>query len=218
MNIFNRISDYMEEQRRRENREAAIILGGGCLVFIVVGIVFAVFALIFNTVETANVNNIYGETIAQSCQPVPIGEASIAHVPDSPEPRQIVLLIADAQRRHAWHTQLQPQWQAEDEAEAVLVGCVETESTVLETCQYARASTRGDGNYTISIDRRQFETSLTIINPITGRRIASDTVQGSIPDDCPEDDDTLSSGMTIDGSRVELDDFSGLLEQHIFDS
>lgn len=205
----------MEARRRRRNREAAIFIGGGCLIFLVLGAIIVIVGTIMNAVETANVKRIYGETYASTCQSVPEGAESIENLPTSGPPHRLLLLISDTQRRHGWHSDLPPQWQATNEEEVSLIGCVTEQSNLLETCEYWRDGEDSDTAYTVKIMREQYESTLVLVNAQTGRRIDSLTVTGSEPEPCPEDDGSLTSSM-IHGAEVAWADFASWTETYIF--
>ena len=217
MNIINNLLDAMEARRRRQNRNAAIIFGGGCLVFVVLGIIIVIVGSILNAVETANVNNLYGETLASACQPVPAGSDSTDNLPDVATPRGLLLLESDTQRRHGWHSELPAQWRAENADEVVLIGCVEEERVLLETCEYLRDSARSDDAYTVRIRREQYRTTLVLLNAQTARRIDSQTLTGSEPEACPEDDGEFGSGEQR-GDALAWADFAAWVETYVFES
>lgn len=214
MKFINDIFEAMEARRKREEREAAIVFGGGCLIFIIIGIVMVIVGTIMNAVETANVNSIYGETYARTCQGMPAGQDSASNLTDAPSPRQILLLTANTQRRHAWHNELPTQWQAETEDEVSLIGCVEDVPILLETCEYERDARDGD-TFTIRVERKQYETTVVLVNPNTARRIDSKTVLGAEPEVCPPDED-VSTSDTLYGESLTWDDFGSWVEGYIF--
>ncbi len=218
MKFINNILDSMEARRRREDRMALMIFGGGCLIFIVLGIVIVIVTGILNAVETANVKSTYGDTYASACDPVPAGNDSIDNLTDAPTPREILLLISDTQRRHAWQSDLPAQWRADNQDEVALIGCVSEEQILLETCEYSRDSARSEEAYTIRIRREQNQTSIVLINPRTARRIDSMTVLGTEPDACPVDDESITTSSEIQGDPVTWDDFAGWVEGYIFDN
>lgn len=214
MKIIGDLYKIYEARRRREEARAAIFFGGGCLIFIVCGIIILIVTAISNTVESTTVRSTYGETYASACQPVPAGTDSMDNLPDAASPRAILLLIADTQRRHAWHSQLPAQWQAENEDDMTMIGCIEQEWVELETCEYERPT--DEGSYTVRIDREQEQLTIVLINPQTSRRIDSLTVSGTEPDACPDDDGKFGSGQRR-GEEVQWDDVAAWIEGHVFD-
>lgn len=217
MKFISDLFDAMEARRRRENRAAALFFGGGCLIFIVLGIVIVIVTSIMNAVETAKVNDTYGEVYASACQPVPSGTDSTDNLPDAATPRQILLLTSDTQRRHAWQSDLPSQWRAESEDEVALIGCVNEERVLLETCEYQRDSAHEDEAYTVKIRREQYQITLVLINPQTARRIDTLSITGPEPDACPEDDGSLTTGEQR-GEKVQWADVAGWVEGYVFDS
>lgn len=213
MAFFNDLFKSMEARRKRTTM---LILGGGCLMLLIISVVMVIVGVIFNAVETSRVNDLYGETLASICQPVPPGQESVDNFPDASVPRGVLLLTSDTQRRHAWHSELPAQWRADNGDEVVLVGCVEVVQTVIETCEYLRNSVGGEEPFTVRIRREQHETTLVLVNPQTARRIDSLTITGSEPDACPEDDGEFNSGE-ISGSEVTWDDFAGWIETYVFE-
>ena len=205
----------MEARRRREDRIALMIFGGGCLTFIVIGIIIAIVTGILNAVETANVKSAYGDVYASACQPVPAGNDSTTNLPDAVTPHRLLLLTGDTQRRHAWHSDLPAQWQAENEDQVAIIGCVTEEEIVLETCEYQRDSARSEEAYTVRLERQQYQATIVLINATTSRRIDTLTVTGSEPEPCPEDDGRLTSGE-INGGVVSWADFASWAETYIF--
>ena len=207
----------LTEQEQRDNRQAmkviVFVVAGLSLFTVVIGIINAV----FNAVETSNVIDIYGEDLARACQASPIGTASTDNAPtDAEPPYGTILLITGTQRRHAWHTNLPTAWQATNTEEVDVVGCVEEDWVTIETCEYERPSVRGEGSYTIDIDREQFTVTMTLINPDTGRIIAEETLTGTEPDACPADEEVTVSGSQ-QGGELELRDFTGWMEPYIIE-
>ncbi len=215
MKIINDLFESMEARRRRQNRQATIVFGGGCLIFFILGIIFLIVSTVLNAIETANVNSIFGETYARTCQTVPGGNDSPDNIPDAASPRQVLLLIADTQRRHQWHDALPPQWSAQVEEDVAIIGCVEEERIELEICEYARSSSRSENAYTARISREQYQVTLTLINAQNARRIDSQTILGSEPEPCPEDDGEFGSGEQR-GTVPQLADFANWLEGYVF--
>lgn len=213
--FVNELLDKMDARRKRQERQAALIFGGGCLVLLVLGVVMVIVGSILDAVETANVKSTYGEDLASACRPVPAGSDSVDNLPDVPTPRGVLLLISDSQRRHAWHSSLPEQWRAENAEEVAIIGCVEELERELETCEYSRDSARADQAYTVRIRREQHEATIVLINPSTSRRIDSLTLSGSLPEPCPEDDGSMTSGE-IQGSEVAWDDVAAWVETYIF--
>lgn len=208
--------NYMRENRRRRDQRTALLLGGGCLVLLVLGVFTVIIGSIFSVVETANVVSAYGETYAQTCRSLPTGDTSLDNLPDGEPPRGVLLLTTQTQRRHAWHSDLPPQWRADDADQLSLIGCVTEEERVLETCNYQRA-VPGEEPFTISIDRVQYETTIVLVNPDTARRIDSMTVTGSIPEECPPDEDVNVSG-TRSGTEVPWEAFAAWIEGYVFEA
>ena len=215
MKFFNNILDSMEARRRREDRMALMIFGGGCLTFIVLGIIIAIITGILNAVETANVKSAYGEIYASACQPVPEGSDSTTNIPDATTPRRVLLLTGDTQRRHAWHSDLPAQWKAENEDQVAIIGCVTEEEILLETCEYQRDSARSEEAYTVRLERQQYQATIVLINSTTSRRIDTLTVTGTEPEPCPDDDGRLTSGE-LSGGAVSWSDFASRVESYIF--
>lgn len=216
MDFISGVFGYFEARRRRQNIIAAMVFGSCCIIFMVIALVMAIVSSIANGVESGNVRNLYGDTYASACDPVPAGNEDEDNLPDVDSPRAVLLLISDTQRRHGWHSELPAQWQAENEEAVAVIGCVEEERITLETCEYERDSSRGGGTFTIRVERQQYEATITLINGETGRIIDSRTIDGSKPDDCPDDDDVSVSG-TERGDEVEWEDFAGWLEGYVFD-
>ncbi|MEM9953304.1 MAG: hypothetical protein AAF846_16985 [Chloroflexota bacterium] len=213
MRFIGGIFEWMEMRRRRRNMETAVIFGIGCGGMLICGIIMVIVGSIINAVETGTVRATYGE-YAGSCQSMPVGKGDEANILDAETPRQILLLTASTQRRHTWHSDLPAQWQAENEAEVSLIGCVEEEEILLETCEYQQESP--EGFFTVRVERQQNQVTIALIHPDTARVIDSLTVLGSEPDDCPDDEEvTASSDQT--GSEVEWDDFAEWIESYVFD-
>lgn len=216
MKFIENILDSMEARRRRQDRMAIMIFGGGCLIFIVLGIIMVIVTGILNAVETANVKSTYGDTYASACNPVPAENDSIDNLTDAPTPREILLLTSDTQRRHGWQSDLPEQWRADNQDEVALIGCVSEDQILLETCEYFRDSARTEDGYTIRITREQNQANMVIINPRTARRIASLTVTGSEPEACPEDNESITTSSELLGAPVTWDDFAAWAEGYIF--
>lgn len=216
MNFIGGIFNYFEARRRRQNIIAAIVFGSCCAIFAVIAIIMVIVTSISNGIESGNVRSLYGDTYAQACNPTPAGNTDKDNFPDVDSPRAVLLLISDTQRRHAWHSELPVQWQAENEEAVVLIACVEEEEISLETCEYEREASRGDGTFTIRVERVQNQATIVLINAGTSRVIDSLTVEGSEPDDCPDDEDVSVSGEE-EGEVVEWDEFAGWIEGYVFD-
>lgn len=203
-------------REQRESRQGAFILligfGAVALFIFVMGAALAV----FNAVESSAVNDLYGETIASSCQPVPVGSMSTDYLPQTGPPRPLVLFTAGSQRRHAWHASLTTQWQAEDEDAVVLVGCVAEDYIELETCRYTREAERGGDTYSLRITREQHTATVTLVNPQDGRRIDELTLTGSEPAPCPPDTEDLTSGRQR-GTDLTWADFAVWAENYVLD-
>lgn len=216
MNFLGGIWNLMEARRRRRNMETAVFFGVGCTGLLICGVIAIIVGSIMNAVETGAVRSAYGAEIAESCQPMPSGNEDEDNMPDVESPRQLILLTADTQRRHAWHNELPSQWQAENQDEVALVGCVEIVDTTIETCEYQRPAADGDGSFTIRVERQQQEATLVLINPETGRRIDSLRITGEKPDDCPDNEDVTGSREQA-GDDVAWDEFASWVEEYVFE-
>lgn len=217
MKLITDLFDRMEARRKREDAIAFTIFGVGCLTFIVLGIIIAIVSTIMNAVESSTVRSTYGDTYATACINVPAGADSVDNLPDKVAPRAVLLLEAGTDRRHDWYSQLPAQWQAQNKGQVALIGCVQQEWVVLETCEYQRASNDYDsGSYTVSIDRKQDQVTVVLINPDTSRRIDSLTLSGSEPEACPVDDGKLTSGERR-GNPVQWSDAAAWVEGYVFD-
>lgn len=206
----------LTEHEQRDSRQGAQILMIGLGVFAAFIVVIGVIQAVLNAVETAAVNDLYGETIASTCQPVPAGSTSTDFLPQTDAPRQLVLFEAGSQRRHDWHDSLTAQWQAVDEAEVAMVGCVEEDYIELETCSYTREAARGSDTFSVRITREQHTATITLINLVDGRRIDALTLNGPEPILCPPDTDDLNSG-TERGDDLTWADFAVWAEGYILD-
>jgi hypothetical protein len=201
-------------REQRESRQTARILLIGVGVFALFIIVMGAVIAVFNAVEVSAVTDLYGETIASSCQPVPVGSTSTDYLPQVGPPRPLVLLTAGSQRRHAWHASLSTQWKAEDEASVALVGCVAEDYIELETCSYTRQSERGGDTFSVRITREQHTATVTLINPADGRRIDELTLTGPEPVPCPPDTEDLTSGRER-GTDLTWADFATWAEDYV---
>lgn len=215
-NLFDRVFDAMQARRARQDRQALMFFGVGCAVFIVIAIIMVIVGLIMTAVETATVKSLYGDAIASACNPVPEGRESLDNMPDAPPIRSIVLFIAETQQRHNYHEQVPNAWRADAADDVVLVGCVQEEAVLLETCEYVRDGTEGD-TFTIRIEREQYETTIIIVDPYTSRRIASQTLLGTEPESCPPDDSSVTNSGTQRGEKVAWSEFAGWIETFVFD-
>lgn len=206
----------LTEHEQRESRKGAriLLIGAGVVgVFILgMGLVMAV----LNALESAAVNDRYGETVARSCEPVPAGSTSADNLPQTEPPRQLVLLTAGTQRRHDWHDSLTSQWQAADEAAVAMVGCVEEDYVEIETCSYTREAQRGGDTFTVRITREQHTATITLVNPVDGRRIDALTLNGPEPIPCPPDTDDVSTRRER-GADLTWADFAEWAEGYILD-
>lgn len=210
-------SNLTEEEQRTSQAGARILMiaGGAIAIFIaVMGVIMSA----FNAVETANLIEQYGETVASSCQPVPVGSTSVDFLPETDPPRQMILLEAGAQRFHDWHGDLTVQWKAADEAAVALVGCVEEDFVEIETCTYTRQSesARSGETFTSRITREQHAVTITLINPATGRIVDALSLTGPEPIACPDDEDVVGSGRER-GDELTWADFGVWAEAYILE-
>jgi hypothetical protein len=213
---MRRVLDYMEDRRKRQNREAAFIFGGCLVLFSIIAAVMFVVVTIFNAIESSTVNRAYGE-VASACDPFPVGQESVDNLPSTESPREILLMIGNTQRRHAWHSQVPVAWRAESGEEVGLVGCIEEDWVELETCEYLRDSARGQEPFTIRIDREQHQIEIVLINPENDRRIDSQTVLGGEPLPCPEDNESITTSGNQRGAEVVFQDVAPWVEGYVFD-
>lgn len=217
MNMIRNLFGAMEARRKTENRFFVGIFAIACLGLTVLGLCIVIVSSILNAVETSSVNQIYGETYARSCEPVPTGRETIDNMPELEPAHKLLILISDSQRRHSWHAELPRQWRADTVEEVVLIACIEEELLLLETCEYLRDSARSEDAYTVRIRRQQYQTRLIILNAHTAQRIDSRTVTGSEPPECPEDDGRIGSGERR-GEPVEWADFAPWVERYVFEN
>jgi len=209
--LFDAVTEY---QVRRQQRGCAFLIGGAAI-FAVCAVIMVIVGFIISVVEEGNVVSAYGDEIAALCSPMPIGTVSLDNAPDGEFPRELVLFRAGTRQRHAWHGDLPAAWRAESQEEVGLVGCVEQEEEVVETCEYQRPDPEG-GTYPVRMDRIQYVTTVTLVNPETGRPIEALTVEGSAPEACPEYSDDLNTSVDIEGSEVEFEEFTSWLEPFVF--
>jgi hypothetical protein len=203
------------EQREGRQGLRIMLIGAGAFVLFIIGM-GAVLA-VFDAVESSAVNDLYGETIARSCQPVPVGSMSIDHLPQAAPPRPLVLFTADSQRRHAWHDRLSTQWKAEDEASVVLVGCVAEDYVELETCRYTRTAAGGSETYSVRVIREQHTATVTLVNPADGRRIDALTLTGPEPAPCSSPDTEDSVPDRVRGTDLTWADFAVWVESYVLE-
>ncbi len=212
-NFIDRINEYeREEQRAGCKMLIYFMVGIGVL-----GIVMIIVGAILAFVEESNVVSIYGEQLANSCNPMPVGADSLDNMPDAASPFGLLILIEGTRQRHAWFQDVPAMWRAETQDAVDLIACVEEEKVTLETCEYERASTRGNGSFTIKIERIQYSTTVVAVNPVTGRRIASLTLDGTEPDACPPDTSDITTSQTIYGDKATFSDIGTWIEPLIFD-
>ncbi len=217
MGFFKNLSDTMRERREVQNRETALIFGGCAVVFAIVAVIGVVVAGIFNAVESSAVNSAFGEIIANACDPVPTGADSKDDIPAAETPRGVLLLTAESQRRHAWHSDLAPAYQAESGDETDLVGCVNLDWVELEQCDYSRADPEG-GTFTVNITREQHTVEIVLVAPQPdriARRVASQTLTGSEPAPCPDEYPDGASRRER-GDQLTWADFAPWAEEVIF--
>lgn len=217
MGIFRNVSDAVERRRRRNNLNAAILVGVGCLGLLAITAVMAVVSGLMNLAETSNVRSLYGDVYASACNPVPMGQTAAVNAPDAVAPRQLLLLESDSERRHAWHAQLPEQWRADTAEAVVLIGCVEAQDVLLETCEYARDMDNAEGGFIVRVRRQQQQATVVLLDAATSRRIDSLTLSGPEPAPCPPDDeDELTTSRNEVVEDVTLADFSAWFEAYVF--
>ncbi len=205
----------LTEQERRDSRAGLRVLMIGFTAFVAFATVIGIITAIANTVESAAVADRYGDPIASACQPVPVGSLSADNLPNAEPPRQLVLFIADKQRRHAWHADLSTQWRAEDGESVAIIGCVDEDYIELEECTYTREAERND-TYTVRVTREQHTATVTLINPVDGRRIDEITLTGPEPGPCPPDEAVTTSGRER-GDDLTWADFGVWAEGYVLD-
>lgn len=214
-NFFTRILDRMEERRRRQNRIGCYVMLGFGAFFAVAGVIMSVVILITSAVEASNLNRDYGEAIASLCNPTPAGTDSLDNLPDDNTPPLKLLILKDgSQARHVWHNQMPDAWQATSGDDVKLVACVTEQEAVIEVCPYWRDS--DEGGYNLDVDRAQYTITLVVVNPVTGRRIATYTETGSVPSECPDDFEDVPASRTISGGEPQWSDFAANVESLIF--
>lgn len=213
-NLIDRVNEYEREEQR-----------AGCKMLIyfaigigVLGIVMVIVGAIMAFVEESNVVSTYGEQLANSCNPMPVGADSLDNMPqDEAKPLGLLILIAGTRQRHAWFHDVPALWRAETQDAVDLIACVEEEKETLETCEYEREGSRGNDYYTIEIERIQYSTTVVTVNPVTGRRISSLTLEGAEPDACPPDTSDITTSRSIYGDKVTFNDIGTWIEPLVFD-
>jgi hypothetical protein len=208
--------DSVNEHNLREQRGGCKFLIIGTSVVLVLGIVMMIIGAIMAIVEENTVVSTYGEQYANLCSPMPAGNDSLDNTPQGETPLKLFVLMANTRQRHAWFQDVPTLWRAESQTEVGLGACIEEEKVTLETCSYERASSRGDGSYHINIDRVQYNATVVLINPTTGRRIDSLTLTGAEPDACPADNPELKSSQTVSGEKLTFDDIATWIEPFVF--
>jgi len=217
-NVIDNVIDRVNEHQREQERGGCKMIMGFAIGMFVVSIVMVIIGTVMTFVEENTVVSTYGEQLATVCNPMPIGEDSLDNMPqDEATPLGLLILIANTRQRHDWFQDVPALWRAESQDTVDLAACVEEEKVTLETCEYERASTRGNGSYTIDIKRVQHSATVVAINPMTGRRIASMTIDGKEPDACPPDTDDITVSKTLDGEKPTFSEIATWIESLVFD-
>lgn len=215
-NFLNNVIDNINQHQREEQRRGCKTLVYFVMGLFVLGIVMVIVGTIMTAVEENAVVGTYGETLANLCNPMPVGSDSLDNAPQGEAPLRLLMLIANTRQRHAWFQDVPALWRAESEAEVELVACIQEEKTTLETCPYERDSARSDGSYTIRIERVQYSASVVAIHPATGRRIDSLTLTGAEPPPCPPDTSEITKSETLAGEKLTFNDMAIWIESLVF--
>ena len=93
---------------------------------------------------------------------------------------------------HSWHDKLPENVQALSFRTAQLIGCVEEEKILIETCYY----------YGPRIERYQYQVTIRLANAQTGKTLASETVKGPPPRLCKKTE--RSDTKTLVGTPVKF--------------
>jgi|GEM_PF-2394092 len=215
-NMLDNLIDTVTEHQREEQRRGCKTMVYFAIGLFVLGIVLVIVGTIMTFVEESAVVGTYGESLANLCNPMPVGSDSLDNAPQGEAPLGLLILIANTRQRHGWFQDVPALWRAETEAEVDLVACVEEEKTTLETCPYARDSARADEAYTIRIDRVQYSASVVAVNPKTGRRISSLILTGAEPPPCPPDTPEITNSKPIYGEKLTFNDMATWIESLVF--
>ena len=209
---IDRVNRHQDRQRRQGCRFMVLAALG----VVVLGVVMMIIGAILAWIEERNVVSTYGDQIASLCDPVPAGTDSLDNAPQGDAPFQLLLLRAGTGQRHSWFEDVSEVWRAEAEADVDLVACVEEVKETIETCEYIRAASRGEGTFTIRLERVQNKTTITLLNPDSGRRIDQLELEGTLPDPCPEDNPEITTSGTIDGGALSFADMAVWVEPFVF--
>jgi hypothetical protein len=204
------VGAVMEHHRRHRRRSRNFLLVGVASVAALLG-TMTVIGLVLSFVESSNVRDIYGETLAGLCRDLPMGDADIANLPAPDGTAKMLLLRQGTQQRHPWHGELPLGWRAESGDEVGLVGCVLMDRADFGHCEYPRIGAEGD-QWTARIERYQTTATVTLLNPTSGQRIAERSVIGGEPDPCPPDSEDLNTAQRFEGEEPSSQEFAEWLE------
>jgi len=142
--------------------------------------------------QREKVHDTYGQTIAEICDPPVGGIASLANLPGHPNKPKILLLETDDTLMHQWHEDLPDEMRATSRETLDIVVCMKDSSETIETCDYR--DDKKTSTVIFTIKRIQKNLELVLLNADSGLRIAELTVEGGIPDKCP---DSTSNRKTV---------------------
>lgn len=158
----------------------------------------------------------FGETIVAMCDPIRGGEANLANLPaDATYPLQIVVFRESQRFTGSFHSDLRDEWRAETGEDVDVVVCIgDTQRRLVEECAYGDANDSPED--AAVIERFQRYNEVVLFNPQTSTRIATLTVDGAMPDECP-DSIFAEDGeeRVITGNEVTFADFETALIPYI---
>jgi hypothetical protein len=183
-------------------RKFLFIFGAFAAVVCVVIVAIAMYSI---EQEKKEIREKYGSDVAKLCDEPGGGNAAITNLTSTGQPLKFLVLTADG-TYHEWHDKLPGDWRAEDSDSLSAVVCLESHSTMVETCPYT--DPKDETKTVFTMNRVRPTMDMILLNPQTGARIAELTIQGGEPDACP-DEAKGTKGKTVEkkGRDVSYNDF-----------
>lgn len=172
--------DSASKKQQAQPRSSTSKSSGLKVTLMVVGLVLLAiggavgYCYISSTLAEGRLRDKYGDQIVDLCMD-PKGVPDPSNLPTAYVPWKVVVL-EDVAARADWHKRLPDERRAEDKASTNIVVCVDTQSKVLETCEYTQRT----------LDRVQHYVEVSLFNAENLQMITTFLIWGSIPEACPD--------------------------------
>lgn len=184
------------------SRRLLALLGG---LVAILCVAFVVYALYVSAQQKKEIRDKFGSNVGSMCKAPGGGTADVANLTNKTAPLKFLVLTSSGMY-HDWYKKLPAEIKATDKASLSAVVCLETSTKQIESCPYTDPKDTTKNLFTIN--RVQPITTMILLNPDTGARIAEVTIQGGMPDKCA-DTAKAKKGSTVtqSGASVTYNDF-----------